>query len=43
LYVLSQRAATSIPEGQGNVLHSLSIKDDGTLQEIGSGIVHHLD
>jgi DNA-binding beta-propeller fold protein YncE len=42
LYVLSQRAATSIPEGQGNVLHSLSIKDDGTLQEIGSGIVFNL-
>jgi hypothetical protein len=42
LYVLSQRSATSIPEGQGNVLHSLSIKDDGTLEEIGSGIGFHL-
>lgn len=42
MYVLSQRSATSIPEGQGNVLHSLSIKDDGTLEEIGSGIVFDL-
>jgi hypothetical protein len=42
LYVLSQRAVTSIPEGQGNVLHSLSIKDDGTLQETGSGIAFNL-
>lgn len=42
IYVLSQRSATSIPEGQGNVLHSLSVKDDGTLEEIGSGIVFQL-
>jgi hypothetical protein len=37
LYVLSQRAATTIPDGQGNVLHSLAIKDDGTLEEVGLG------
>ncbi|HEY4047842.1 MAG TPA: hypothetical protein VGM27_13345 [Acidobacteriaceae bacterium] len=42
LYVLSQRAATSIPAGQGNVLHSLSIKDDGTIEENGTGVVFNL-
>jgi 6-phosphogluconolactonase (cycloisomerase 2 family) len=42
VYVLSQRAATTIPEGQGNVLHSLAVKDDGTVEEIGTGIVLHL-
>jgi hypothetical protein len=42
LYVLSQRAATTIPDGQGNVLHSLAVKDDGTLEEIGAGIVFDL-
>jgi DNA-binding beta-propeller fold protein YncE len=41
-YAISQRSTTSIPEGQGNVLHSLSIKDDGTLEEIGSGFVFQL-
>jgi hypothetical protein len=33
LYVLSPRGASSIPEGQGNVLHTLSIGEDGKLTE----------
>ncbi len=42
LYVLSQRAATTIPDGQGNVLHTLSVKADGTVDESGSPIIFHL-
>lgn len=42
LYVLSQRAATSIPEGQGNVLHTLSISPNGTIEETGAPVVFHL-
>lgn len=33
LYVLSPRAVPNIPLGQGNVLHSLTIGDDGRLSE----------
>ena len=33
LYVLSPRASTSIPLGEGNVLHSLTIGDKGLLSE----------
>jgi hypothetical protein len=33
LYVLSPRGSASIPAGQGNVLHSLTIGDDGLLSE----------
>ncbi|WP_263355341.1 lactonase family protein [Acidicapsa acidisoli] len=39
LYALSSRGATSIPEGQGNLLHVLSIEEDGTVQETESPIV----
>ncbi len=42
LYVLSQRAAASIPEGQGNVLHTLSVSRDGTVEETGAPVVFHL-
>ncbi len=42
LYVLSQRAAASIPEGRGNVLHTLSVKQDGTVEETGAPIVFNL-
>ena len=33
LYVLSPRTSTSIPLGEGNVLHSLTIGDKGLLSE----------
>lgn len=33
LYVVSQRAAPVIPEGQGNALHTFTILGDGTLSE----------
>jgi 6-phosphogluconolactonase (cycloisomerase 2 family) len=33
LYALSSRGSTSIPEGQGNLLHILTINDDGTVIE----------
>jgi hypothetical protein len=42
LYVLSQRDSTTIPDGQGNVLHSLAVQNDGTLEEVGTGIVFDL-
>jgi len=42
LYVISQRAASSIPEGQGNVLHTLTVKRDGTLTETAAPIVFNL-
>jgi hypothetical protein len=42
LFALSQQAAATVPAGQGNVLHTLTIKDDGTLAETGSPIVFSL-
>jgi len=33
LYVLSPRTSTSIPLGEGNVLHTLAVADDGTVSE----------
>jgi hypothetical protein len=39
LYALSSRGSTSIPEGQGNLLHILSINDDGTVVENASPVV----
>ena len=33
LYALSPRAAPTVPEGEGNVLHTLNIGDDGKLTE----------
>lgn len=33
LYVLSPRTSASVPAGEGNVLHSLTIGDDGQLSE----------
>jgi hypothetical protein len=33
LYALSSRGATTIPEGQGNELHQLTIAADGTVSE----------
>jgi hypothetical protein len=42
LYVLSQRASTSIPDGQGNVLHTLSVSSNGTVEETGAPVVFHL-
>jgi 6-phosphogluconolactonase (cycloisomerase 2 family) len=33
LYVLTQRAATAIPLGQGNTLHTLKIQPNGMLTE----------
>lgn len=42
LYVISQRASASIPEGEGNVLHTLSVARDGALSESNAPIVFHL-
>ncbi len=42
LFVLSQQAAATVPAGQGNVLHTLTIKGDGTVTETGSPIVFNL-
>jgi hypothetical protein len=42
LFVLSQRAAPTIPAGEGNVLHTLTIKGDGTVEETGTPIVFSL-
>jgi hypothetical protein len=39
MFVLSQRSSTSFPAGQGNVLHTLTIKSDGTVAETGTPIV----
>jgi len=39
LYALSSRGTTSIPEGQGNLLHILTINDDGTVAENVSPVV----
>jgi hypothetical protein len=42
MFVLSQRATASFPAGQGNVLHTLTIKSDGTVAETGTPIVFNL-
>jgi len=42
LFVLSQRAAATIPAGEGNVLHTLTVKVDGTIEETGTPIVFSL-
>ena len=42
LYVISQRAAASIPTGQGNVLHTLSVGSDGTVTETAAPILFNL-
>jgi hypothetical protein len=42
LFALSQQAAATVPAGQGNVLHTLTIKGDGTLAETGSPIIFSL-
>jgi 6-phosphogluconolactonase (cycloisomerase 2 family) len=42
LYALSSRGSTSIPEGQGNVLHVLTIQQDGTVAETVSPVVFQL-
>jgi hypothetical protein len=39
LYALSSRGTTSIPEGQGNLLHILTINGDGTVAENASPVV----
>lgn len=39
LYALSSRGTTSISEGQGNLLHILTINDDGTVAENVSPVV----
>jgi hypothetical protein len=39
LYALSSRGTTSIPEGQGNQLHILTINGDGTVAENASPVV----
>jgi hypothetical protein len=39
LYALSSRGSTSIPEGQGNILHVLTVNEDGTVAESVSPIV----
>jgi hypothetical protein len=39
LYALSSRGSTSIPEGQGNLLHVLTINSDGTVDENVSPVV----
>ncbi len=42
LFALSQQAAATVPAGQGNVLHTLTIKSDGTIAETGSPIIFSL-
>lgn len=39
LYALSSRGSTSIPEGQGNLLHVLTVQEDGTVAESVSPVV----
>ncbi len=39
LYVMSSRGDATIPEGQGNLLHMLSVKKDGTVAETASPVV----
>jgi len=42
LFALSSRGTATIPEGQGNVLHTLSIGDDGTVSEAVPPVVFQL-
>jgi hypothetical protein len=42
LYALSSRGSTTIPEGQGNILHTLTIQQDGTVAETVAPVVFHL-
>jgi len=42
LFVLSQRTSATLPAGEGNVLHTLTVKGDGTIEETGTPIVFSL-
>jgi hypothetical protein len=42
LYALSSRGSESIPEGQGNILHTLTVESDGTVAETGTPVMFHL-
>lgn len=42
IYTISQRTSTSLPPGQGNVLHTLSVRADGTVDETGSPITFNV-
>lgn len=42
LFVLSQRTSATLPVGEGNVLHTLTVKNDGTIEETGTPIVFSL-
>jgi hypothetical protein len=41
-FVLSQRTSASLPAGEGNVLHTLTIQSDGTVAETDTPIVFNL-
>jgi hypothetical protein len=38
IYTISQRTSSSLSPGQGNVLHTLSVQSDGTVDETGTPI-----
>jgi hypothetical protein len=42
VYSISQRDSASFPAGQGNVLHTLSVNNDGTLDETGTPITFNV-
>ena len=42
IYTISQRTSTSLPTGQGNVLHILSVRNDGTVDETGTPITFNV-
>jgi hypothetical protein len=42
IYTISQRTSTSLPTGQGNVLHTLSVRNDGTVDETGTPITFNV-
>ena len=42
LYALSSRGNAAIPEGQGNLLHILTVADDGTVAETASPVIFTL-
>ncbi|MBB6142349.1 hypothetical protein HNQ77_000287 [Silvibacterium bohemicum] len=42
VYSISQRDSASFPAGQGNVLHTLSVNSDGTLDETGTPITFNV-
>jgi hypothetical protein len=42
IYTISQRTSASLPAGQGNVLHTLSVQRDGTLEETGTPITFNV-